>query len=114
MIEFRRARPSESDEIRNEAALQKGCIIAPTHVFHKNGQLAGALSVGAIVTVQGWLKQELKIRDSQRVLQFAEEEAKRHGPVMGLVIEDESPLNVYLPRYGFIPFGKAQLFVKPL
>lgn len=121
MENLRWLRPVREREPEVLAALAKAdqhALIAPTHVFVKNGELIGYASLGVVPMILPWFDtRKCKAADSLYFINQLENLAANAMPNNGqdlicVPFVPASPFTPYIGKLGYIDTGAAQLTFK--
>jgi hypothetical protein len=88
----------------------------PTHVFERAGEIVGAASIGAAVTVLFWgHTQKLSARDTFGVVNSIENSLRLRGvPELLVPVHPNSPLAPSMAGLGYNALDSVTLFAKRL
>jgi len=120
VIVFHRAKPEDTERIRLAAHREGASPVVSTHYIDKDGEIVGALSIGAITQVFAWIGHGLKVRESLQIQAFIEGTVAKRiqetgmPPVYSVLVDKPSRLIKLMPKVGYVPFGDVSLFIKPL
>lgn len=114
-------RPIEEDDwkvLRELAGADNHEVIAPTHVFVKDGQIVGCASIGAVVLLLPWFHtQKCGARDSLYFINQMENLLANMMPANGpglvcVPVVADSPFQAHIEKLGYVNAGPATVALK--
>ena len=116
LLPFRPQSQAELDALVNQAAADRHCVLAPTHIMVKGDELLGYLSLGALPVVHAWFDSHHKhALDSLKMIEmgeaiFADKGVRQYA----VACAAESPFSQHMERMGFKKLGTTVLWTKQL
>ena len=110
------ALPGKLEALQAKAGADAHCVIAPTHVLMKGGEVLGYFSLGALPTVQAWFDSNHKhAADSLKMIEHGETIFREQGVRMyAICCAEESPFTPHMERLGFRKLGTTVVWIKNL
>lgn len=112
---MRRVTPDDLPRLTAAAWADGGHLVeSPTHLFEKQGEPVGYVSLGKIPLFFGWFHtQKIKARESAGLINLMENTlaAQGHERVC-LLFPEHSPLQPYIATLGYRVLGRADVALK--
>lgn len=107
---------AQIQRLKDAAACDQHCVIAPSHVMVKGEKLLGYLSLGALPNVHAWFdSKHPHALDSLKMIETGEAILRDKGvQAYSLLCAEESPFTPHLERLGFSKLGATVLYLKRL
>lgn len=105
-----------AQRLKDLAAADSHCVIAPSHVMVKGEKMVGYLSIGGMPNVHAWFdSKHPHAADSLKMIETGEALLRDKGvPAYSLLCAAESPFTPHLERLGFTKLGATVLYIKRL
>ncbi len=103
----RPARPEDLPTLAAAAAADAHALVAPSHVFEKDGQIVGGISLGRVVLAMPWFHTtKCKVRDTLYFINQSENLAASLMPpdsngLLCVPFVPASPLHPYIAELGY-------------
>lgn len=120
LVPLHRAANEEPERIafrvKELAAADNHCVIAPTHLMIKGEKTLGYLSLGGLPNVHAWFdSKHPHTMDSLKMIETGEAILRDKGATAySLLCAEESPFTPHLERLGFTKLGTTVLYLKRL
>lgn len=113
---MRPIQPHDLEVLHERAREDRHEVIAPTHVFTKEGEIVGCVSIGAVPLMLPWFHTRLcHARDSVYYINQMENLAANLFTGSGLIcvpVVKESPFQQHIGRLGYLEAGSATVTFK--
>lgn len=105
--------PDESARVLAAARADNDCLVHPSHLLERHGEIVGAASLGVVPLVMVWNhSQRITARDSLHLKLVYDSimETKGHQNYL-IACNKQSPYHAHMKRLDFKPIWETELFV---